>query len=392
MHRLAQVLSLFLALIFSVTGMLLILSDDIASSQKSIAAPSDSVATRVTTIPDPVPESSHYLMLDADARTAYDALNQGIVEGLQRFTITVPSVDGLADALHAIVSDHPEYFWLTGACTYREILSKEIEIELEYNIDPKDIARTQAAIDSAVASFTNSLSDDASDYDKVKAAYEWIIANTDYGYESEQHQNIQSVFCDHVSVCAGYAKAFQYLLASVDVSCMYVRGTIADGLTDHAWNLVWIDGVPTYVDVTWGDPTYATVTGEKTTGNLSYDYLCVTSDEMKRTGHRVSVTEPNVICSSDAFDYYRLNGLLFTDYDKAAIDRAFEAAFDAGATQVSFKFTNDAAYETACSALDDTSLLDGTFIVRAAELQGAEDTIRYQSATSDALRIITVLW
>lgn len=64
------------------------------------------------------------------------------------------------------------------------------------------------------------------------------------------------------AVCAGYAKAFVYILANLGVEAEFVTGYTYDsyGKLDlkerHAWNRVKLDGEYYYVDPTWGDPSY----------------------------------------------------------------------------------------------------------------------------------------
>ena len=76
------------------------------------------------------------------------------------------------------------------------------------------------------------ISQEASTYEKIKYVYEYIINSTDYNENGQDTQNIQSVLLYHSSVCAGYSKAFQYLLNRMGFSCTYITGTIRDG-GDH---------------------------------------------------------------------------------------------------------------------------------------------------------------
>lgn len=102
-----------------------------------------------------------------------------------------------------------------------------------------------------------------SDYEKVFGYAEEICALTDYNYAAVEDDsdyarenygpwNMVYVFDRDTStnvVCAGYARAFQYLCSLGGIECHYVTGTVSDG-GGHAWNIVVIDGENYFVDLT----------------------------------------------------------------------------------------------------------------------------------------------
>ena len=53
------------------------------------------------------------------------------------------------------------------------------------------------------------------------------------------------------TVCTGYAKAYKAICDAMGIECMMINGA-QDGV-GHAWNMVMLDGVPYYVDCTYGD-------------------------------------------------------------------------------------------------------------------------------------------
>lgn len=78
---------------------------------------------------------------------------------------------------------------------------------------------------------------------------------------------------DQSSVCDGYAKAYIYLLNRVGVKVEYVS---SDALW-HAWNLVYISGIPFHVDVTWDDGYIE--------GEVLHDNFLRSSNGIWSTGH-----------------------------------------------------------------------------------------------------------
>ena len=78
------------------------------------------------------------------------------------------------------------------------------------------------------------------------------------------------------AVCAGYSDAYKYLMTKIKIKTIQV---ISHDL-NHDWNIVFIDGVPYYVDVTWDDSedriTHSnflrSLNGIKETGHTSNDF------------------------------------------------------------------------------------------------------------------------
>ena len=64
------------------------------------------------------------------------------------------------------------------------------------------------------------------------------------------NQSAYSALVNGRTVCAGYARAFQYLLQQMDIPCYYCTGYAGEA---HAWNIVALDDGYYNVDVTWDD-------------------------------------------------------------------------------------------------------------------------------------------
>ena len=134
---------------------------------------------------------------------------------------------------------------------------------------------TQAeAVDAEAASLVSSLnlkSSSLSDYDKVKAIYDYITSNVTYAYEaafcddpSDYASTFSSYgsFVEHHCVCQGYALMFYRLALEAGIDSRIITGTVSniEGFDErHAWNIVKVDGVYYLLDPTWdaGKETYS---------------------------------------------------------------------------------------------------------------------------------------
>ena len=184
-----------------------------------------------------------------------------------------------------ILSDNEEIFYVT-ALRYITNSSKYCtKVKLEYNCNKSTKVKNQKEIETIADSIVKKVKG-KSKYEKTKYIHDYIIKNTQYVLNSTDNQNIASVFLYKKSVCAGYAKAFQYLLRKAGVYCIYITGdaiNILDqnnpnAVTRHAWNLVKLDdGKYYYVDTTFDDPIFTNNTKKDF---CSYAHLNITTKEL----------------------------------------------------------------------------------------------------------------
>ena len=94
-----------------------------------------------------------------------------------------------------------------------------------------------------------------SDFESVKAAYDYIINQVDYDYNYNNYLDYEG-FRDGVMVCSGYSMALFHLLVDMNIPVRMVSGYCAEEetVTGHAWNVVKIDEKWYNVDATWDDP------------------------------------------------------------------------------------------------------------------------------------------
>jgi len=86
-----------------------------------------------------------------------------------------------------------------------------------------------------------------------------LVNSLEYGTsltKSNIH-NIYGALVEREVVCEGYAKAFKYILDSLDIECILVSGNATNSSNQtelHMWNYVKINDFWYGVDVTWDDP------------------------------------------------------------------------------------------------------------------------------------------
>lgn len=344
--------------------------------------------------PEPCPEAEisqvennyYYMQLSEENQLLYRQILYGIENHLHDFPIDASDADTPHTIYYAVLLDYPDLFWMNGESTVWEINNGEsYELELTCTMEEEEIESYRQQIDINVNEFLSIIPEDADTYTKVKTAYEWIIGHTDYQSDSLNNQNILSVLVQNESVCAGYAKAFQYLMNRLAIPCIYVEG-YADG-EPHAWNIVNIDGVYTEVDCTWGEPNFEDAEMHENE-SIIYDYLCLTTEELSRT-HTPDPPYTYPECVDTSYDYYRLYGTYFDDYDEDALIQACRNTVDVGGTHTFLKFASEDTFWQAVDAIDGDVLDDVAY--EKMEWDGLEE-YTYTYYCDEDLWIIKLFW
>ena len=93
---------------------------------------------------------------------------------------------------------------------------------------------------------------------KIRYIHDWLVGNIKYDetLNKTNRSNIYGAFIEKEITCAGYAKAFKYIVDELNIECIIVQGraTSNTGTENHAWNYIQLDNKWYGVDCTWDDP------------------------------------------------------------------------------------------------------------------------------------------
>lgn len=299
----------------------------------------------------------YFKQLNEEEQRVYRELLKGIRAREKDFYLTLSQDDSIDRCYHAVLKDHPEIFWVHNhekiyKTTYSD--SDYCTFTPGYIYTESEISEIQNAMEAGFQEVSSLIPADASDYEKVRIVYTYVIDNTQY-QSSDDDQSIAGVFWKKEAVCAGYAGAVQYLLERIGVPCIYVDGSTQGSTEGHAWNIVKLDGEYYYVDATNGDqPDFlngnaAQLEEHKT---IIYDYLCPFPEEYEKKYIRSEeLTVPD--CTAKDMNFYVLNQGCFDGYDWETIYDYCKMRLDNGAAVVRFKFSNQEAFAAACNELLD---------------------------------------
>ena len=290
----------------------------------------------------------------------YQTLLEQLSRGAREVTFDYDCSDTVMKTFQRIMEEHPELFWLTGSCKYsKSVRGNEVRVVLipQIMINDDELLRRRKKFDQAVDAFVGTCRGD-SEFDTVLKIHEAIIDKTEYNFASAKAlgagvrdneaavRGMSAYAClvDGNAVCSGYAKAFQVLTGKFGIRSSRVHGIKLDGGGPHEWNIVYVDGEPYHMDVTWDDPVFA----QGVKGFRTYDYFCVTTEEILKT-HGIDRDSEAPLCTADANNYFVKKGYCLDRY-------TFEGAADIIRAQldhetVYLKFPNNAELTRAAEEL-----------------------------------------
>lgn len=321
-------------------------------------------------------------------RELYSRLSQGEDQGDLYAQV---DAEDFWKAYFAVLADHPELFWIGASAQAQtsSLTGKVVSYKIESTVDPAQRADVSARLEAAADACIAQTDQTWSDYGRIKSVYEYLIRTVDYDVDAPDSQCVQSALLNGRSVCAGYAKAFQYILHRMGYFCTYVTGTIRGG-GDHAWNIVRIDDRYYHVDVTWGDPVFAD-TQESGTGIsvTNYNYLCCTDDEILST-HQPDQSIPLPACTDDSYNFYRINGMYYETYDYNTVYNALMDSVWNGRSSIVMKFGSDGAYQTAKYELFTNKIYRDAaqYLME----QNGVNSWNTRYSCDDAFHVITIQW
>lgn len=224
-------------------------------------------------------------LLDSREREIFDSLAEYMKKvsegerGADTFSITVskPFVNSdsykraIRKAAHIALYYKPQYsFWTSGGYSY-SVYNDNVKCSIKFNLSPAYFAVSDKIRPGRLPDVEKALSNARSiadkyagknSYDKVIGYAKEICALNEYNYDAvnnrddyiKKNSDLWAMIYifdgdpNTKAVCAGYTAAFKYLCDLGGIECYVPTGYLGDG--GHAWNVVVIDGVSYFVDVT----------------------------------------------------------------------------------------------------------------------------------------------
>ncbi len=195
----------------------------------------------------------YYAMLDDTEKHVYRQLFANAEACNDRFRCVEDRISEaqLYRSFSALVQDHPELFWMNTAYAgrYRNNGSC-LELDLSFNRTVKDLDNEKRRFEEAAAELVKGAEGQGSDVEAERYVHDALTEKNRYVTGAEMNQSAYSALVNGKTVCAGYARAFQYVMQKLGRPCFYCSGYAGES---HAWNIIGLEDGFTNVDVTWDD-------------------------------------------------------------------------------------------------------------------------------------------
>ena len=225
----------------------------------------------------PFAERPYISSLPKEEREFVTALYDAIMDYDISFAIPRGiSARQLEDYMSLIHHSSPEIIHLAWNFNYNYFGEDFVYlITFDYTMAKEDYPAAADAVAKHVLSVV-SQTEGMSEFEKELYLHDYLIDLCSYNKETTHAGNVYGAFIENEIKCDGYAKAFWLLLSAAGIECHCVTGMSGD--EGHSWNIVKIDNVYSYVDVTWDD-------SDTTLTNYCYFNLDLAS--MQRSGHEL---------------------------------------------------------------------------------------------------------
>ena len=234
-------------------------------------------------------EYPYYQMLSENQQSVYRQIYANAQNLTEKFApAKTVSASDVKTAFEAVIGDHPEMFWLETGYSSKYLTNGQcVEIDLKYNSTADDLESAKQRFDAAAQNLITGAASLDSNYEKEKYVHDALASAVTYDLTADMNQSAYSALVNGKSVCAGYARAYQYLLQQLGIPCYYCTGYSGG---DHAWNIVKLEDGYYNVDVTWDDAAA-----------IRYDYFNKTDADFASTHVRQNLSVYLPACNGTAY-------------------------------------------------------------------------------------------
>lgn len=202
-------------------------------------------------------DNPYYAILEDDEKRLYKQIYANMIKVEKNFRPVVNvNRDTINDTIEAVFNDHPEIFWINTNYSYKYVSDgKVVQITISYNSTSKNLEESKKIFEDSANKIIDKANTYSTEYLKEKYVHDTLIEMNKYDENEKLNQSAYSALVKGKTVCAGYSRAFQYIMNKLGITTYYIAG---DSAGDHSWNIIELENEFYNVDLTWDDQKITT--------------------------------------------------------------------------------------------------------------------------------------
>lgn len=229
----------------------------------------------------------YFSQLDHPDKKAYRTIAADLEKMKKDIDIYCIDMDHLKQIISYIANDRPDLFYVDFHSLLFYQMGASLRWQVHYYYSPFETAWRRKAIEKTLCQLLASKPDVLRLPDISKCIWIHNTLFRQVSYNTQASQNPESSFeaytawgalQEHTAVCAGISNAAVLLGDRIGLKMALITG---EGMMDkpgqydyHAWNLVYIDGVPAHMDITWDSNL------SQSLRKYRYDYFCISDADI----------------------------------------------------------------------------------------------------------------
>ena len=293
--------------------------------------------------------TKNFESLSSNEKKAYICVLEQIESHPEYIKIPELTQTEFNNVFFAVKNDNPDILCFSDSCNMVSYMSASF-LQMNYSYDTDICGKMKEELLAKVKEISQDINTE-SEYSAELYIHDYIVKNCVYTEDSKNASNAYGCLVENKAVCSGYSRGAMLLLAETGIESMLVGGT---GITtenesiSHMWNLVWIDGNPYHLDVTWDDPT--------TTNNATSHMFFNLDTKAISYDHKDITT--NIECTYNSANYFVKEKLMYDDYNKnilSDITSRLIENINSGKNYIEIEFSDNSAYQKAVASIIDNS-------------------------------------
>lgn len=285
----------------------------------------------------------YFSQLSEEAQKVYTELRSAVLNSKRKVRVDSGITQEDFNMIAELLILHDPLIFNVDDIMVTNVTKNSADFYISYIFKKETYKKMVSAYEKRADSILAKLTDDMTEYEKIKKIHDLIIKNSDYDLNSPTSGSIYGTLVKKKGKCDGYAKTFSYICGRAGIKTLTVLGSDLSKQSDtlHMWNKVLYRNKWYNVDVTYDDPL------SNLRENIRYDFFMVSDKDLEKS-HLESNGSFDVPAAKDSSkDYFKVYKKYAEDLDsaKSIIQSELKSAAKNKKTNISIKCSSEELFD-----------------------------------------------